>query len=152
MKILIVEDESLIAMDISDTLKEAGDHQVILAGSTAKALEHLKRETFDVAVLDMNLRGETAESVVNACANIRVPFLILSGYNARQIAEALPNAPVLAKPYSAAVLVRAVERVARKPPEMAYGHGALQNGPRGDKRSAQMCGRLGVVGRIGVVL
>jgi CheY-like chemotaxis protein len=94
---LVVDDEALIAMDISATLKKAGGHQVILASSAAKALEYLKREAFDFAVLDMNLRGETAEPVVNACANIRVPFLILSGYNARQIAEAFPNAPVLVK-------------------------------------------------------
>src|SRR5215471_9090433 len=57
MKILVVDDEPLIAMDIAAILREAGDHDIRLAASVTKALDILRQESFDAAVLDMNLRG-----------------------------------------------------------------------------------------------
>jgi DNA-binding NtrC family response regulator len=111
MKILIVEDEHIIAMDMAAILREAGDHEVRLAPSVAKALNLLRQESFDAAMLDMNLRGETSTPVAEACTGAGIPFLILSGYNSAQIAKDFNGVPVLAKPCRPAALVSAVERL-----------------------------------------
>lgn len=111
MNILVVDDEPLIAMDIAAILREAGGHDVSLAASVAKALELLSQQSFDAAVLDMNLRGETSAPIAEACTGAGIPFLILSGYNATQFAKNFDGVPVLAKPCKPAALVSAVHRL-----------------------------------------
>lgn len=108
MRVLIVEDEYLVAQDIAAILAEAGCEIVGIAGSVTEALRRLDDEGCDAAVLDGNLHGLTSEPVAAALQQHGSPFLMLSGYAADQRHWVSAEAPYLAKPYRSADLVAAV--------------------------------------------
>jgi DNA-binding response OmpR family regulator len=80
-RVLVIEDESLIAMDLESELVDRG-YEVIGPAATVEHAERLaSSEKFEAAVLDMNLRGRNVHSVLDVLKKKRVPFLILSGYS-----------------------------------------------------------------------
>lgn len=109
-RILVVEDESLIAMDFSQTLSEAGYTVIGPAKSVARALALLAQFGCDAAVLDINLGGETSEPVARELINLGTPFITTSGYSREQQPKIMQSAPLLGKPVSLAVLIAEVER------------------------------------------
>ena len=108
IRVLIVEDEYLVALNIATILEEAGCEIVGIAGSVPKALRLLDDEGCDAAVLDGNLHGLSSEPVAAALRQHGKPFLMLSGYAANQPQSGPAEAPYLAKPYLPADLVAAV--------------------------------------------
>lgn len=98
--VLVVEDETLVAMLVEDTLLDAGARVVGPVATVAAALEALGRERPDLAVLDMNLAGETSEAVADALVEQGVPFVVASGYGPGGVAERFGTRPVLSKPYA----------------------------------------------------
>lgn len=108
MRILIVEDEYLIAMEIAAALKLAGCVVAGVAGSVAKALRLLDDERCDAVVLDANLSGDSAEPVAKVLVQRGIRYLVVSGYNSSQRPGLLATAPFLAKPCAPASLVAAV--------------------------------------------
>ena len=100
-RILIVEDEPLIAMMLEDFL-DALDREVAgSVDSVAGALELVGQGGFDAAILDVNLRGgEQCWPVADALAKAGVPFVIATGGDA--IAEPHRGRPVLSKPFTMA--------------------------------------------------
>ena len=113
MRILIVEDEYLIASGAASALKQAGCEVVGMAPSVSKALRLFNDHGCDAAVLDANLNGESAEPVAVALRLSGVPYLVLSGYSTDQRTGALADGPFLAKPYRAADLVASVQALRR---------------------------------------
>lgn len=109
MRVLIVEDEYLIACSEATALRQAGCDVVGMAGTVPRALQLLDDNPCDVAVLDANLHGESAEPVAMAMRQRGIPFLVLSGYAKDQQTGALAGAPFLAKPCKAADLIAAVQ-------------------------------------------
>lgn len=108
MKVLIVEDEPLVAIDIEDTLEDAGFEGVAIAPSVEGALSFVERGGFDLAVVDANLGGKSAGVVAEALTVRAIPFLGLSGYTRSQGADASDAAPFLSKPFSPDALVEAL--------------------------------------------
>ena len=108
MRVLIVEDEYLIASGAAALLEEAGCEIVGMAGSVTKALRLIADVGCDAAVLDANLDGVSSEPVAVALRQQGVPFLVLSGYATTQRPGALADAPYLAKPCKAGDLVASV--------------------------------------------
>lgn len=98
VRILIVEDEMLIALGLIDMVEALGAVPVA-ASRAAKALDLLAVERFDAAIVDMNLANEPADPVLDALSARGVPFVITTGYGAEAIAEKYRNRPRLAKPY-----------------------------------------------------
>lgn len=100
-RILIVEDEPLIAMMLEDFL-DALDKQVAgTADSVATALDLVAAGDIDGAILDVNLRGgEQSWPVADALAAAGVPFLLATGGGDSSIADAHRDRPVLAKPFT----------------------------------------------------
>jgi CheY-like chemotaxis protein len=84
-RVLVVEDEYLIAMDMSAYLESAGAHVVGPASSVDAALDVLQRTELDGAILDVNLRGEMAYPVADALAARGIPFVFTTGYDARMV-------------------------------------------------------------------
>ncbi len=109
LRVLLVEDEPLIAMDLEDALIEMGLIVLGPAGSVADALDLLQRDPdIDGAFLDMNLRGERATAVADALGALNIPFVVTSGYGRGALPEAHRERPFLVKPVKGADVEKAV--------------------------------------------
>ncbi|MBI1182139.1 MAG: response regulator [Alphaproteobacteria bacterium] len=112
-RVLIVEDEALVALEIEEALTDAGFAVAGVFGSTEDALGFLKDGSADVAVLDANLRGRSVAPVAERLGELRIPFVAISGYSADQLGPWLGGAPLLGKPFDEERLVAEVARAAR---------------------------------------
>jgi len=110
IRVLVVEDEALIAIDIAQHLIDAGFRVVGPATSVAKALELIAKNGCDVAVLDFNLRSETAEPIAHELQGRGTPFIFLSGISRERLPASIGNATLLAKPAHSAMLVAALHQ------------------------------------------
>jgi DNA-binding response OmpR family regulator len=108
-RILVVEDEPLLALDMAQTLEEAGYEVIGPAASVKEALSCIEQTECDAAVLDMNLRNETAEPIAHALIARSTPFISLSGYSASQRPEVFRGSLALSKPLDAKKLFDALE-------------------------------------------
>jgi CheY-like chemotaxis protein len=95
--ILIVEDEALLALDLHQTLREAGA-SLLAAISLEDALELLPYAQIDAAVLDINLGGPDCAAVCSALSRRSIPFIFYTAEAKAEIVGAWPNAPVVLKP------------------------------------------------------
>jgi len=108
MRVLVVEDEFMIALDISQQLADAGFEVVGPAKSVTKALGFVAEPGCDVAVLDVNLAGETSEPIAQKLQASGKPFVILSGYPTDEQLPWFNGAIVLRKPSPMTALLSAV--------------------------------------------
>jgi CheY-like chemotaxis protein len=100
LKVLVAEDDGLLALDLACTLRELGCDVLPAAPSVAGALAILGAERPDVALLDVSLADGSAAPVAAALAAAGVPFAVVTGHAAGEIGEAaLRGAPHLGKPY-----------------------------------------------------
>jgi PAS domain S-box-containing protein len=97
-RILIVEDEPLVAMMLSGCLDQLGCIAVGPCTTPFEALSLLRENTVDAALLDVNLGGETVYPVADALARMRVPFAFLTGYGGESIEPRFTDVPRLDKP------------------------------------------------------
>lgn len=109
-RILVVEDEPLIAMMLEDFL-EALDRQAVgVADNIAAALELIAAGGIDAAIIDVNLRGgETSWPIADALAAANIPFLIATGGSGDSIAEEHRDRPVLSKPFTLDAVGKALD-------------------------------------------
>lgn len=99
LTVLIVEDEPLIAMSLEDALLDRGVTCLGPAGSVAVALEMIEAGGFDIALLDVNLRGERVDAVADRLAAIGIPFIFTTGHGADGLPDAHRARPVIGKPF-----------------------------------------------------
>jgi DNA-binding response OmpR family regulator len=104
-RVLVVEDEPLIAFDVADHLRQAGFEVVGPATSVSAALKLLESQGCDLAVLDVNLGRETAAPIADVLHSKSLPFVALSGYSSEQLPEIFQRAPMLTKPVDPKKLV-----------------------------------------------
>jgi PAS domain S-box-containing protein len=109
-RILIVEDEPLVALEIARVIKEAGFEAVGPAGSVAAAAMLLAERGCDAAVLDINLGKETSEPIALELRRRGAPFVTVSGYAPEQHSDAFKGAPALAKPLRPELLIAEIRR------------------------------------------
>ena len=108
IRVLIVEDEPLVAMLAEDMLDSIGCVVAGIAASAAEARAAIDAMGFDVVMLDINLDGEDGLAIANILKASGIPFVITSGYAAEGFAQGHPDAPVLSKPYAIAALEAAI--------------------------------------------
>jgi two-component SAPR family response regulator len=108
LKVLVVEDESLVALDIETMLEEMGCKVVASVPRLLKALDLASRLDFDLAVLDINLAGEVVYPLAFRLAERGIPFLFSTGYSTSSLPPELRDRPILRKPVMLAGLKRAV--------------------------------------------
>jgi PAS domain S-box-containing protein len=96
-RILVVEDEELVALELSTELSLLGWAIVGPAATLAEA-QALLSAKFDAAVLDVNLRGRSIYPLAEALEERHVPFLFCTGYEMADPEGRFPNAPVIRKP------------------------------------------------------
>jgi DNA-binding response OmpR family regulator len=97
-KILIIEDEPMIALDLEDVLTSAGFLVVGVATRLDKALALIEQTPFDVAILDANLNGLSSDSVAASLTAQNRAFVVLSGYSLKQKQAMFPGAHFIQKP------------------------------------------------------
>src|SRR5262245_41669213 len=107
-RVLIVEDDALIGLELEAVLQGAGMEVVGPAHTVDAALASAAAGKPDAAILDVNLGGEKAFPVADALAGANVPFLFLTGHSATELPKRHRNRPILAKPCRPSDLVRAV--------------------------------------------
>lgn len=101
LRVLVVEDETLVAMLIEEYLVEFGCVVASSARRVSKALQSLKDLEIDAAVLDVNVAGESVDPVAQILQERKIPFIFASGYGAKGVEERWTGRPVLQKPFSA---------------------------------------------------
>lgn len=111
MRILIIEDEPMIALDLQDLLEDAGFDVVGVAGKLDTAMELIASTPFDAAIVDANLGGVSSSPAAAALADRRVPFVVLSGYSLKQQDAAFPKALFIQKPCRPAQLINALKAI-----------------------------------------
>ena len=97
-RILVVEDEPLVAMNLSKSLVELGFSVVGPYSTLAKAATAAVETEVDAALLDVNLSGQTVYPVAEILASKNVPFAFITGYGTEALPSKYANAPVLQKP------------------------------------------------------
>ncbi|GJD89515.1 MULTISPECIES: response regulator [Methylobacterium] len=105
-RVLVVEDEAAISMLLEDMLLDFGCDVVGPAARLATALEMAEGESFDVAILDVNVAGEPIYPVAETIAKRALPLIFSTGYGGAGIREPFRDRPVVQKPFSQADLKR----------------------------------------------
>jgi DNA-binding response OmpR family regulator len=111
-RVLVVEDEMMIAMMVEDMLAEMGHAVIGVASNLRSALALAAAEQFDVAILDINLAGERSFPVAHLLKARGVPFLFATGYGELGLEDPFRDVVTLKKPFDIEDLAGAVERAA----------------------------------------
>lgn len=115
MRVLLVEDQVLIALDAESCLKTLGAAQVLIAPTSEHAVKHINTARPDLAVLDVNLGDHTSAPVAELLRNLGVPFIFATGYgDTVMVPESMRSIPVVRKPYAGAALAAAIALVLKK--------------------------------------
>jgi two-component SAPR family response regulator len=101
LQILVVEDETLVAVFLEDMLKELECEVVGPAPRLVDALEFLdkKEKEIDCAILDVNVAGELIYPLAEILTEREVPFLFVTGYSQASVAPEFRHRPMLQKPF-----------------------------------------------------
>jgi CheY-like chemotaxis protein len=122
-RILVVEDEYIVALDLEHTLRSLGCEVLGPVASVARALVLLANERPDAVTLDLNLLDGSAVPVAERLAGTGVPFVVISAYDPTSVDHpVLKQAPRLGKPFGAIVLRKSLERLLSTDGWEATGH------------------------------
>ena len=112
-RVLVVEDESLLAETLCDLMQGAGCEPVGPAATVAAALRLIDQASIDVAILDIRLVWEMSFPVAYALRRRGIPLLFLTSYEQRTLPKDLGDAILVEKPFSPTELVEIVRRLAQ---------------------------------------
>ena len=109
LRVLVIEDKSMVSMLIEDMLEEMDCIVAGLASELGEALALARSLQFDAAILDVNLNGFTSFSIAKTLQEEKgIPFIFATGYGAAAIPEMFSQVPVLAKPFLSSQLRKAL--------------------------------------------
>ena len=112
IKVLVAEDEAVIALDLEETLHALGCAVRTAVSSGAEVLDLVRRERPDVVLLDLGLADGFARPLAAALRAAGVPFVLSTGYPTELLDDpARRDAPVLSKPYERSELVQTLARL-----------------------------------------
>ena len=110
LRILVVEDEPIVAWDLAESLETYGCEIVGPAYDLTQAKALSRENSLDGAVLDVNLGGEKVFPLADALAEVPIPFCFVTGYGVAGLRPEDLEHPVLQKPVDTEFLVQVVER------------------------------------------
>ena len=111
-RILVVEDDSLLAETLCDLMQEAGCEPVGPAATVDAALCLIDHARIDVAILDIRLVREMSYPVAHALRKQGIPLLFLKSYQQGDLPDDFEDAILVEKPFSSPRLVETVRRLA----------------------------------------
>lgn len=116
LRILVVEDEVMIAMMLEDMLQDFGC-QVEVASSIEAALKVIRDHRLDGVLLDMNIHGRTPVALADELVSRAVPFLLVTGYSGGSgDAPVIKAAPRLQKPFKESEMAQRMTETFAAPP------------------------------------
>jgi two-component sensor histidine kinase/CheY-like chemotaxis protein len=110
-RILIIEDEPLVWMDIETFLSESGSIIVGPAGNIDSARLLIEAEKFDGVLMDANLGGQPVDELAAALVKRNIPFVFLTGYGRESLPKAFRDSRMVAKPYTREQLLTAAAQM-----------------------------------------
>ncbi|PXA82981.1 transcriptional regulator [Nostoc sp. 3335mG] len=110
--ILIVEDESLIAMMLEDFIDSLGHNVAGTEDTVEGALALAEQGGFDLAILDVHLHGKACWPVADALADRDIPFILATGGHTEEPPARHADAPVLSKPFTLNGIEQAIDAAA----------------------------------------
>lgn len=110
-RVLVVEDDHLIAAEIVDVLSDAGFDVIGPAASVRQATELMQGAGCDAAVLDVTLgETETSERIAHSLLGSGTPFVVVTGLSREQLPEVFKTAPLVGKPFHSPALAAELKR------------------------------------------
>jgi CheY-like chemotaxis protein len=111
-RVLVVEDETLVAMMLEEMLQELNCSVLGPAGDLAEAMGFAEKGEFDLALLDVSLRRTPSFPVAEILQKRGIPFAFMTGYGAQDFPAAYQQLPRLSKPFDLPDLQRALKALA----------------------------------------
>ena len=111
MRILIVEDESLIAFEVEQSLTDVGFEIAGVAARVEEALAIIEDGALDAAVLDANLNRVSAAPIAIALTARGLPFVVTTGYTREQLPDGFTAGAVIEKPCLPEQIIEALTAV-----------------------------------------
>src|SRR5215204_1232525 len=112
-RVLVIEDEALVAMLIEDMIHDSGGEMVGSACRLSDAVALAQETQADVALLDINLGGALAYPVADVLRQRGVPIVFTSGYGSAGLIERFQDCPMLDKPFDQPSLEKAIHTVVK---------------------------------------
>lgn len=116
LRVLLIEDEVVIAMTAEDMLEEIGCSVSAQASTFSEAMECVTNADFDLALLDINLHGVMSIPVAHKLRDAGKPFIFTTGYGSIGLDSGFNDVAVVAKPYTIRTLSNAISEAARNIP------------------------------------
>lgn len=113
VRVLVVEDQFIIAMELAATLKRAGCEVIGPVGRLARAMELARDGLFDFALLDVNLFGERVFPVAYLLDQTGIPFALTTGYGELAVPAACGHWRVVNKPYDSDTIIALIIEMLR---------------------------------------
>ena len=113
-KVLLVEDEAIVAMSVEDALRDLGCAEVNVALSLAEGLALAAAKPVDAAILDVNLRGTEVFPLADLLTQRATPFVLATWYGPEMIRADLRHHLMVRKPYQPRDLREALQRLLAK--------------------------------------
>ena len=114
-RVFVAEDEYLLAVMLEDDLRDNGFVVVGPFTRLEEACAAAATETFDIALLDINMNGKLAYAVAETLMERGIPFIFLTGYGRTALPEHLQSARCVPKPYEPSFLISEVKRLTAAP-------------------------------------
>jgi CheY-like chemotaxis protein len=112
VRVFIVEDEALMCLLLKDMLSGTKYTVASVTAFIEDALYYIDKEDFDVAILDVNIRGEMIYEVAHKLEKKGIPYIFSTGYDLVNLSEEFRSRPTLQKPYDLNQLFLALENCA----------------------------------------
>ncbi|HZX69807.1 MAG TPA: response regulator [Rhodanobacter sp.] len=111
LRVVVFEDDFLLAETLSDVLTRLGCDVVHCCGSLREAMLVVEMADFDLAIVDLDLQGLDASPILDRLVACNVPALLATASNEEYVSERFAQVPRLKKPYDQGQLKEAIERV-----------------------------------------
>jgi two-component SAPR family response regulator len=108
LRLLILEDEILVAMYLEELLHDMGHCVIGSASRVNDAMDFARNGDFDFAVLDVNIAGTPSFPVAAILRQRGIPFVFATGYDKESVAQGFGDHPILCKPYAPQALELAI--------------------------------------------
>ena len=108
-RVVVVEDSAPLAILVETLLKYEGYQVVGLAPTVRQGLKLVDDADFDVAIIDANLKGDSAEPIAKRLSEIGIPYVVISGYLKEQIGPWVADKKIIRKPFLIEELIEEIE-------------------------------------------